>query len=70
MCDLNPNDSIGSLILESWKPEARCNQGPIERARLRIGVMHDFTEENYDLPRRVRTVLRFVPGGSDPSPVR
>jgi glutathione S-transferase len=46
MYDLYLNDSIGSLIFESWKPESQRNQELIERSRFRIGVMYDFMEKN------------------------
>lgn len=46
MYDLYLNDSIASLVFESWKPESQRNQELIERSRFRIGVMYDFMESN------------------------
>jgi glutathione S-transferase len=48
MYDLYLNESVASLIFESWKPESQRNQELIDRSRFRIGVMYDFMESNLD----------------------
>ncbi len=48
MYDLYLNDSISTLVFESWKPESERNQELIERSRFRIGVMYDFMEKNLE----------------------
>lgn len=48
MYDQYLNDSIATLVFESWKPEAKRNPEAIERARFRAGVMYDFMEKNLE----------------------
>ncbi len=48
MYDLYLNDSISTLVFESWKPESERNQELIERSHFRIGVMYDFMEKNLE----------------------
>jgi len=48
MYDLYLNDSVASLMFESWKPEPERNQELIERSHFRIGVMYDFMESNLE----------------------
>jgi glutathione S-transferase len=48
MYDLYLNDSVSTLVFESWKPEPQRNQELIERSRFRIGVMYDFMEKNLE----------------------
>ncbi len=48
MYDLYLNDSISTLVFESWKPESERNQELIERSHFRIGVMYDFMEMNLE----------------------
>ncbi len=44
MLDLYLNDSITTLLFESWKPEAARSAELCERARFRAGVIYDFME--------------------------
>lgn len=46
--DLYLNDSVATLVFESWKPESERNQELIVRSRFRIGVMYDFMEMNLE----------------------
>jgi len=46
MYDLYLNDSVGTLMFESWKPQAQRSQELIDRSRFRIGVMYEFMESN------------------------
>ncbi len=48
MYDLYLNDSVATLVFESWKPESERNQELIERSQFRIGVMYDFMEMNLE----------------------
>ncbi len=48
MYDLYLNDSVATLVFESWKPESERNQELIERSHFRIGVMYDFMEMNLE----------------------
>lgn len=44
MLDLYLNESITTMIFESWKPESERNHEGLERSRFRAGVMYDFME--------------------------
>lgn len=46
MQDLYLNESVTTLIFESWKPKAERNQEAIERARFRAGVIYDFMDND------------------------
>ena len=46
--DLYLNDSIASLLFQSWKPEEARDRELIERSRFRAGVMYDFLEHRLD----------------------
>ena len=48
MLDLYLNDSIASLLFQSWKPEEARDRELIERSRFRAGVMYDFLEHRLD----------------------
>ena len=48
MLDLYLNDSIASLLFQSWKPEEARDGELIERSRFRAGVMYDFLEHRLD----------------------
>ena len=48
MLDLYLNDSIASLLFQSWKPEEARDRELIERSRFRAGVMYDFLERRLD----------------------
>ena len=48
MLDLYLNDSIASLLFQSWKPEEGRDRELIERSRFRAGVMYDFLEHRLD----------------------
>ena len=48
MLDLYLNDSIASLLFQSWKPEEARDQELIDRSRFRAGVMYDFLEHRLD----------------------
>ena len=48
MMDLYVNDSIATLLFQSWKPEAARDQELIDRSRFRAGVMYDFMEQRLD----------------------
>ncbi|MCE2520369.1 MAG: glutathione S-transferase domain-containing protein [Alphaproteobacteria bacterium] len=44
MMDLYFNDSIASLLFQSWKSEGARDRELIERSRFRAGMMYDFLE--------------------------
>ncbi len=46
MQDLYLNESVATLIFESWKPEAERNVEAMEKARFRAGVIYDFMEKD------------------------
>ena len=46
--DLYLNDSIASLLFQSWKPEEVRDGELIERGRFRAGVMYNFLEHRLD----------------------
>ena len=46
MQDQYLNESIITLVFESWKPESERSQEAIERARFRAGVIYDFMEKD------------------------
>lgn len=46
MYDLYLNDSVGTLMFQSWKPEEERDQELIDRSHFRIGVMYEFMESN------------------------
>ncbi len=48
MLDLYLNDSIASLLFQSWKPEEARDRELIDRSRFRAGVMYDFLEHRLD----------------------
>lgn len=48
MLDLYLNDSIASLLFQSWKPEEARDRELIGRSRFRAGVMYDFLEHRLD----------------------
>jgi len=48
MLDLYLNDSIASLLFQSWKPEGARDGDLIDRSRFRAGVMYDFLEHRLD----------------------
>ena len=48
MYDLYFNDSVSSLIFQSWKPESEQDQELIDRSKFRIGVMYEFMEKNLE----------------------
>ena len=48
MLDLYLNDSIASLLFQSWKPEEGRDRELIDRSRFRAGVLYDFLEHRLD----------------------
>ncbi len=48
MLDLYLNDSIASLLFQSWKPEEARDRESIDRSRFRAGVLYDFLEHRLD----------------------
>ena len=46
MQDLYLNESVTTLIFESWKTEAERNAEGMEKARFRAGVLYDFMEKD------------------------
>ena len=50
MYDLYLDDSVATLMFESWKPESQHNQELIEHSHFRIGIMYDFMESNLEKP--------------------
>lgn len=46
MQDLYLNESVATLIFESWKPEAERNSEAMGKARFRAGVIYDFMEKD------------------------
>ena len=48
MLDLYLNDSIASLLFQSWKPEEARDRESIDRIRFRAGVLYDFLEHRLD----------------------
>jgi glutathione S-transferase len=46
MYDLYLNESIVTLLFESWKPEAKRNREAVEKARFRAGVMYDYMDQH------------------------
>ena len=45
MCDLYLNDSVVSLIFESWKPDEQRDSAMMEKASEKIGIMYRFMDD-------------------------
>ncbi|MFQ5995580.1 MAG: glutathione S-transferase family protein [Acidiferrobacterales bacterium] len=46
MFDLYLNESVASLLFQSWKPEDERDQELIEKSHFRVGVMYKFIEDD------------------------
>lgn len=44
MSDLYLNDSVATLLFQSWKPEAERDAEAIERSKFRAGVMYEYLD--------------------------